>query len=478
MKKWKVTFVVVFVVVLVVLSVPTATITTIGPSTIATSTTTDADIMPKQPKSFYQNGLFWEFFSNGTDIVYYTSPNGTTWTSQGTVRAGGSKGNQFGVFADGTYIHYVYSISNGNNNSPLYYRRGTTNSDGTITWTAAEQTAVAADAHHCFEYAAVATDTNGVPYIIYSLRGDDTGVVVTKATTADGYWSGTASGFPYTLIAGNYEGSPVRLTSGKMGFVYGIGKGYPLVRTYDGSNWNDAQQLGHIIQESVAYNMVAQRDDIHIVYLTASSLNVEYGKYRYSGNSYGREIALQSACSSTDSYPVIRLDPATNDLYAFWSGCPTTNHMYYRQYQASTSTWLTTVDWITESDGLTANNRLQSHGQFLLNQAGVMYMSKSSSPYNMRFAALQLGKASLMSHIVHGLGLVTAFGTGLSQSMKSVKIRQLVKPSRDWGASMRPQRAKSTTCTGHHDVPTIQGMRTAECIDHSESWEHDVKVST
>jgi len=81
--------------------------------------------------------------------------------------------------------------------------------------------------------------------------------------------------------------------------------------------------------------------------------------------------------------------PDTGDLYVFWAGSPTSNHIYYRKYNASTGLWEPAVDWIDESEEvLTDNDRLTTFYNMLAGYLGLAYMTKTASPYNVKFAFL------------------------------------------------------------------------------------------
>jgi hypothetical protein len=119
-----------------------------------------------------------------------------------------------------------------------------------------------------------------------------------------------------------------------------------------------------------------------------SGYNVLYTKYSYATNSFSAETTLQ-ASTTIYSAPVISINPSTNDLYVFWAGYPTASHIYYRKYTTSTSTWETAVDWIDESaEALTANDRLTCFYQAYSSKIGLLYMTKTASPYNVKFAFL------------------------------------------------------------------------------------------
>ena len=110
-----------------------------NPSIVSTSDTYYAVSYPFQRKTFYAAGRYWAFYSDGTNIRYRVSVDGTTWSSAYLV-AGASYGQNFSIHFDGTYIHYTrYGVYD----YDIYYKRGTPQADNTIIWSAAEQKPVA-----------------------------------------------------------------------------------------------------------------------------------------------------------------------------------------------------------------------------------------------------------------------------------------------------------------------------------------------
>jgi hypothetical protein len=96
---------------------------------------------------------------------------------------------------------------------------------------------------------------------------------------------------------------------------------------------------------------------------------------------------VQASATSTSS-PIISID-TNNKLYVFWSGSPTANHIYYKK--CVSGTWDSSpTDWVDEStDSLTANNLLTCFYKAYNNYIGIVYMTKTASPYNVKFAFIQ-----------------------------------------------------------------------------------------
>jgi hypothetical protein len=301
-----------------------------------------------QRKTFYANGRFWAFYSNGTNMVYCTSTDGLTWTSPTTVRFS-SLGYRFSVWFDGTYLHYAYA-----DNSQIYYRRGTPNSDGTITWSADEQ--IVSTTYNAALYPMVSVDSNGyvwIGYNEYRIAGAKYYPYVIKSGNNDGTWGTTPSGFPYQLSSpsnSEWYVSIIPLTTGKMLAIYAYTSTIK-AKKWTGSSWGSEVATTSSIYRGEAHSAVAQGDDVHLVFLKNTGYDILYTKYTYSSNSFGTEITLQASATST-SNPVISIDTSTNNLYVFWAGYPTANHIYYRKYNGTS--WETAVDWIAETQ-LTSN---------------------------------------------------------------------------------------------------------------------------
>jgi len=362
-----------------------------GPWLIQTSSDSYGTQYSFQRKSFYANGRFWVFYGDGTYMVYRSSTDGTTWSGDKVRLSAVSDGRTFSVFFDGTYFHYAYCQEA--DNKPIYYRRGTPNSDGTITWsTTSEKEAVAAVSGTTYSRVCIAVDSAGYPWIGYrQYDGTNYYPYVTADRYNDGTWTTwTAESFPYQLSTSSSSDwcvAPIPLTSRKFLVIYSYS--YIKAKRWNGSSWgSEAQASGNLA--SVGYfSAVNQGDDVHMVHVRVAALKyyIDHNKYTYSSQSWSLVATVQSEVSST-SAPVLSIDPATNNLYCFWAGSPTSKHIYYKKYQSGT--WDTDPrDWISESDSLTGNDRLTCFYKVYGNYIGLVYMSKTGvAPYNVKFAYL------------------------------------------------------------------------------------------
>jgi len=352
-------------------------------STVASSIYTSyATAYSHQRKIFYANGRFWVFYSDGTNIVFRTSKDGTTWSSASTVRAC-TAGDQFSVFFDGTYFHYAYTAQTAN--VPIYYRRGTPNSDGTVTWSAAEQTAVAAGGTDIGYYApSIMVATDGRAWIGYRRYDSSAGTRypwVTRNNNVDGTWT-AATGFPYQLSTFSASGTvvtPVPLTSG-YAFVLYTSNGFQIRgRKWTGSWASEVITSGYVNGQS--WSATNEGDDVHLCF--SDTVNVRYTKYVSSTNSFSSEVIVQSGGSPTSV--VVGLDTASNTLYCFWASSPTANHVYYKK-KTQAGTWDTSpTDWINEeTNTFPAGDRFTSFYRDYGGKIGLAYVT-GTSPYNVRF---------------------------------------------------------------------------------------------
>ena len=365
----------------------------IDPSFLGTTSASTATQHPFQRKTFYANGRFWVFYSDGINMVYKTSTDGATWMAATPVRAA-YNGYEFSIWFDGTYLHYAYARA-----SSIYYLRGTPSADGTITWSAVEQTV--STTYNSAYYPFVSVDSNGYVWIGYQeYTGTYFYPYVIKSQFNNGTWGTTPTGFPYqlsTVSSSDWIVSPIPLTNAKMLVIYARGS-YPVyVKRWDGAAWGTEVATTNAIRGGTYCSAVAQGDDVHLTFLKSVTYDILYTKYVYATNNFSAETTLVTG-ATIYSAPVISRDPATNDLYVFaatkTTGTPagwTANHIYYVKYTVATGTWGSWVDWINEStEVLTAEDKLTCFYQAYGGYIGLAYMNKTASPYNVKFAFLQL----------------------------------------------------------------------------------------
>jgi len=339
-----------------------------------------------QRHAIFANGLHWLFYvhaSNG-NLVYRTSSDGTTWSEATTLRSC-AVGYEFSLCTDGTYVHYVYGESS------LYYRKGLLNSNGTITWSAGEQTIGNFGHNNGITFPSIVLDSDGYPYVIAGygdLTGGENpnytyGVKALSSSTKDGTWT---TNLNYDLMSdetSDCRGTLVALKNRHVFFIYGKTGSSHYARTYSGSGWNSTVNwlTPYCVDSSGFYSIVEDdaNDLAHIVY-TDSAGNLEYNSFAFSTNSFGTAVTITSSLGG--SAAVISRDGSTK-LYVFYTSG---NHVYYKTSEDEGATWSSATDWITDAGFV--NNRMI--GCFITSMScylGVYYL-KGSGTYTLRYAFL------------------------------------------------------------------------------------------
>jgi len=387
----------------------------LGPGIVGTSTDMGAVGYSFQRKSFFAKGLFWCFFSNGSMMVYCTSTGGSSWSEgkSSPIRKC-LHGYDFSIFFDGTYVHYACW----DEGSALYYRRGTPNSDGSITWSASEQTVASTGATpSMITIPMIAVDSDGCPWIGWPCYTGDVVGCAFKSSTNDGTWK-TASGFPYVLYDNGQTSDygcilVVPLTNQKIYAIYIPRGGVDTLgygRLWNGTSWGPAETIMHSTYGFYGpcdFSAAAVGDDVYLTYepMQVLSMQIVFNKRTYgSGWQYavGSEFVVQNITNTNNNYPhgILSEGSSPGTLYCFWENDPASNHIYYKKYV--NGTWDSNpTDWITEASLTQAINYHQTpdFDDTLFNSyydsaggsyIGVTYTNGSSNTYQIRFAYLRL----------------------------------------------------------------------------------------
>jgi hypothetical protein len=315
---------------------------------VGDTTTNYATSYNFQRKGFYAEGLYWVFYCNGSDLVYKTSSDGSTWSSLTLIRENVTGGFQFSIAYNGTVMGYA--LADGVNWHSIYYRAGTPQSDGSINWLAAEQNVGAGILNYYYEYPVLAYENGGYPWISYS-NGTGAGGVrslfVLRSWTTDGTW-GTGSGFPYNLTTYNTTGtsSIIPLQSNRM---YVVGSSIDDANLtgflWNGAAFSSAESIlaDGTIFASVSYALAAASDDVWVIYATGTNTSII--KRTYASSTWGSATQLYSGASQD---PTITKDGI--NLYCGWIVGVNATHftIYSRNYISSS--WQTTTSTTIAGD--------------------------------------------------------------------------------------------------------------------------------
>jgi len=354
------------------------------PSTVGTSTTNRAVGYAGQRKGFYAEGRFWLFYSDGTNAVFESTTDPTDWSGTPTSIGSCTNGAYFAIFFDGTYVHYAREY-----NYDLFYRRGTPNSNGTISWSAAEQAVLDGSSTNYYRFPYMTVDSNGYAWIgARYYNGTSYYPYVLKNANNNGTWSTDFSYKFSTTSQSGWRVNPVALTTGKIYVVCTADGLASIGRLYNGG-WGSEEtdvadyptQYGH---ESC---VVAYGDDVHFVYNRRTTYQIRYNKRTY-GIGWGANDVLIADSTEPNTTPSISVD-SNGHLYVFWQN-EGVDHVYY--IKCVSGTWdAEATDWINESvDDIGCGFVQNSFYCAYENYIGFSYMTKLASPYNVKFAYLSL----------------------------------------------------------------------------------------
>ena len=318
--------------------------------------------LPNQGFGFYAAGRYWVFFLNTTyDFQFKTSTDNVNWSSATTIQNSATYINaaMHDVYFDSSNVHYIRNgVVNGSNYDFLYYRKGVPETNGTITWAAAEQTIIGGNPYNHANDISLTVDSSGYPWVgmQYGTSAGYGNAYITKSNTNDGTWT-TASGYPkllYSTPANNWLTKVVAQTGGKVyALLYsttGVATGTPTTyaypikgMAYNGTDW------GSLVEVTASYlnnfksggyygqfDATAIGDDIHLVFKAVTTNDIRYVKY--TNGAWGvEEILVPTSYTEMDSSPVIMKWNDTT-LYMFWIKKPV---IYYLINQGGI--WDTTV---------------------------------------------------------------------------------------------------------------------------------------
>ncbi|MCZ2809702.1 MAG: hypothetical protein O2V44_10145, partial [Candidatus Bathyarchaeota archaeon] len=343
-----------------------------------------------QRYTFYANGRFWAFYSDSANLVYKTSSDALTWSTATTVRAASGWGQcpEFSVWFDETYIHYAKGQKDHVPNTPLYYRMGFPNADGTITWNATEQIVAPAVENRSYRAPQIITDSDGYPVITYLNRTSPGpyALSVSKSSTKNGTWT-SATGFPVVVSTDRAWPFSVPLTNGKLYTMWSLDDEKIRGALYDGTDWESAENCTSNLvgEDQRGLCAVAYGDDVHLVYIeneTATKI-YRYVKRTY-GSGWGNETVVKNVTGASGDHASIGLtvDQSKGDLWMWFN--TTDNKIAYRKYVASTSSW-DTNDTYPFGDSFTSPYYITTSYQVYNNKIPVYWQEGTTTPYDLVF---------------------------------------------------------------------------------------------
>jgi hypothetical protein len=323
-----------------------------------------------QRKPFYHLGRFWYFSDDGSGNIYFrSSTDNVTWSAS-TVVASGTGYRQPAVYVDyaNNKVHLTWNDGGGKH---VFYKLGTLNSDGTITWGATETVCTITESS--VDHQNIWVDASGNIWVVaygYAATTSEPWYLFKKPPS--GSW---------TQVVKTTDNRPVDLTV----FVLDNGK-IVVIRTCEGfsnadnylkvwvsadggSTWSSYTLSGYSVHHHCA---VFIGNIVHISF-TTTSYYVYYVKFDGSANTFGTPVNLWT--DSTMVRTTISKDTQGN-LYVFWCRDGTAGAtLRYRKSTDGGSTWASSVELASATETTDHDERLSTEY--------VAYNSRISIYYNM-----------------------------------------------------------------------------------------------
>jgi len=349
------------------------------PALIGTSTHPDSTKHHFHRKVIFDGTYYWVFYWDGSNYVYRYSPTMHTWSDPVVLwdklyygRAGGLDVKLYNGIVYVTQLEYTAV-----GGYRTWFRRGVMG-DRVITW----DTPVLIRQHSYFHIGgSIERSTTGrltIPvmewgYYIWDLYSLDEGKT----------WYAVSLTNP--PVGSNTGGTMVvRMLGGKLMMFMKDGYNTFTANLFNGTSWTGFVLLNKELQTDFSdFSAVARGDIVDTVYLTSGNDLIHR---RYTG-SWSSEVGVYKNVTPT-SVPALLVDDATGDLYCFWAGDPTANHIYYKRRNNATGAWdANPTDWINESiELLTGNGVISAFFRTYGGKRGVIYSTKTASPYNVKIA--------------------------------------------------------------------------------------------
>jgi len=342
------------------------------PTTIGTSTQYHATRQTYSDKAHYINGRFWVFYSESGNFGYRTSIDGVTWGNFIQISATASW--CFGLWHDEPnnkicYARELYSV-----NQDVFYRQGTLNSDGTITWDSNE---VTVDVNTGSAEPSVIKDSNGYPWI--GFYGADGVHHVVKASATDGsawtvpstqLWSNRATGSERTIL--------VPLLSGKIMAINVADNKTVQTRLWNGSSWEAVINiaLNPLEYRFTCFDVTVDGDNVLVGWQDANS------PYRlvvcYYNSTWGSVEEVVSAAFVT--HGVIAITRKVAGAFRIYYAKDNATIAYKDRINGSLG------DEVIISSSETTMDAVYLNAIFMARNGNaiVVWKNKNSSPYNIR----------------------------------------------------------------------------------------------
>ena len=296
-----------------------APVTNVSTVDETTNTNNWAIRIPFQSKIFVAATRTWAFYEDNGSIYFKSTTDGIIWNTR-TLIASGYQDYEFASYWSGTHITIIYAKQSAN--AHMYYRRGTPQSGGTITWDYA-----AADIYtptvgaSCADFN-ITVNSGGYDFIFFCMYASNVGSPhCLKNANNDGTWSLDTDTTLDTRGSSHPETAHgVALTSNKVYTIYAVMSGSVDEHIYGklwDSGWGaeETASTSHLDQAYFdMFGTVATGDDVNLIFNKETSTALVYVKRTY-GVGWGAETTVMTG-TTDQTAPTISAN-GTN-LAVFW----------------------------------------------------------------------------------------------------------------------------------------------------------------
>ncbi|HEY7696769.1 MAG TPA: hypothetical protein VIE88_00060, partial [Vicinamibacteria bacterium] len=390
-------------------------------------TTTSTDVFYSASRFYVQfaNGYYWVAYHNGATPVLARSADGISWTALGSVFSSFNP-SDVGEWAARFTGNTIVAFGRNGGDNLRYYRNGTLNADGTVTWNAADAStgagtwpilnAVIAGGKPVFWRADATTD--GALRIGSQLNGP----IWTNTPNAPTWAGATGGGFAAGALypAGGPDPNDLIVLRAATANAYLLGNHRVLSVKYDASlntfdaGWYNVSTLGGTLTEDATTEVKVQTDNsvhkrfaavkdtsgnLHVFYVNRNDDVVHYRKAPGFNDTWTR-LSTDVTLSATAIDKIAVTAAGSNNLYLFYAYA--NDEIYYRRFNGTA--W--SAETFLYDAGTDLNDALAPMESSSDCRAGLAISEGLGPTFNVRFLLLGSPDCGTLS-TSQGAGTVT-----------------------------------------------------------------------
>ncbi len=373
----------------------------------------------------FANGYYWVAYHDGTTPVLSRSADGINWTNLGAIFSSFNP-SDLGEWAVRYAANVIVAFGRNGGDNQRYYRNGTLNADGTVTWNAVEA-ATGAGAWPSLNaliaggkpilWRADAT-TDGALRIGSQLNGP----IWTNSPIAPSWVGATGGGFSAASLfpTGGPDPNDLIMLRAATANAYLLGNHRVLSVKYDASlnsfdpGWYNVSTLGGTLTEDATTEVKVQNDtnahrrsasvkdtsgDLHLLYVNGNDDVVHYRKTAGFNDTWTR-LSTDVTLSATAIDKIAVSAAGSDNLYLFYAYA--NDEIYYRRFNGTT--WGPEV--FVYDAGTDLNDALAPMESSADCRAGLAISEGAGPTFNVRFLLLGSPECGTLS-TSQGAGTVT-----------------------------------------------------------------------